>query len=88
LVAIAATTPPPPLRLSMTMLTLVASVTFFEIARVTTSDVPPGGNGTRMVIGRVGKASLCAEATCVYVTNATNARPIAIGRLMVPSLRR
>jgi hypothetical protein len=57
LAASAATTPPPPERLSMTILVLVLSVIFCARSRVTTSEVPPGGNGTRMLIGRVGNAS-------------------------------
>ena len=44
------------------MLLLRLSPTFCATRRVTTSELPPGGNGTTMVIGREGKLSVCAVA--------------------------
>jgi hypothetical protein len=59
----AAGAPPPPPRLSITTLAFRFSLSFCATSRVTTSELPPGGNGTMMVIGRDGKSDCASEGS-------------------------
>src|ERR1044072_9182630 len=59
----AAAPPPPPPRLSISTLALRFSPSFCATSRVTTSELPPGGNGTMMVIGRDGKSDCASEGS-------------------------
>jgi hypothetical protein len=54
LIAIAATLPLPPGRLSMMMVCLMLSATLCATRRITMSELPPGGNGTNSVMVRDG----------------------------------
>jgi hypothetical protein len=54
LIATAATLPAPPGRLSMMIVCFMFSEAFWATRRMTTSELPPAANGTRIVIGRLG----------------------------------
>src|SRR5690348_3486044 len=66
----AATLPAAPGRFSTMIGCLMLCATLLETRRTTMSELPPGGNGTMMVMGRDGYSSAHTEA-CATSTKAT-----------------